>query len=94
MILNAFNYVYFPRFYTCLLTLLCVCASISCHNISLQFFCLSVCYYLAKINKAGGPETLIFNFVWPYPEKYAPYESGNRIIWYVPLCTTACLLCA
>ena len=25
--------------------------------------CLSVCFYLAKIDQAGGPETF-FNFVW------------------------------
>ena len=41
-----------------LITLLCVCVCISCHDVSLWlFFCLSVITW-QKIDQAGGPETI------------------------------------
>ena len=48
----------FQVFIMYLIALLCVCLCMSCHNDSLRLIvCLSVCYHLAKIDQAGGPET-------------------------------------
>ena len=43
-----------------------------------MIICLSVCFYLAKIDLAGGSKTF-FNFVWPN-KNLANFNDANQAI--------------